>query len=375
MKPFDDSIPEEVELQQRELLALLQRAYRRPVPMTPTEQEQILGRVKERLLNFPEGMAEEDAIVNAPAPPPVGVGVGKGILVVAHSRRTRVFQLLNRVAAVLVLGAIVGASLLLFSHGPHGEPGTTVTEDGTALAAHSSAGGLEMSLSLTPGPYFLSEMLAADISLTNHSKTTYYVGIPFVGSPCGYATGVAMTGGGAPHYQIPISTDHSCPGGFDGRALKPGQTVTARKYLPLTDSGHLTLTAETTFLTRKVDNVFDYYTSVSGPFDRHWPTAQINVNSSIRADRQLSFKIQGTHVIVTAPQGAQLHLLYLYGVSCQDFHDAGSTGTGNYGWEAISTNQVNVPGCPGKNVQWSFAFSAPGYATVVGNYPPTANHQ
>jgi hypothetical protein len=303
-----------------------------------------------------------------PPPPP-----GRRDPVVNHSRRTRVIHMLNSLAAVLVLGAIVGVSLLLFSHGPHSEPGTGGTGE-TTLAAQSSVGGLEMSLSLTSGPYFLSEMLAADISLTNHSTTTYYVGIPFAADPCGYTSDITVTGGGAPYYQIPISTDHSCPAGTSGRALKPGQTITTRKYLPLTASGHLTLTAETTFLIKKVDNGFDFYTSVSSPLDGHWPTAHITVNSSIPADRQLSFKIQGTRVTVTAPQGVQLPLLYLYGVSCQDFHDTGTTGTGNYGWESISKNQVSVPGCPGKNVQWMFAFGAPGYATVVGNYPPTTNH-
>ena len=372
MKPFDDSIPEEVELQQQELLALLQRAYRRPVPMTPTEQEQILGRVKERLLNFPEGLAEEDVALEAPT-------IEEHILPGQSSsppiirRGTRVFQVLNSVAAVLVLGAIVGAALLLFSHGPHSEPASAGT-NGTILAAHSAAGGLEMSLYLTPGPYFLSEMLAADISLTNHTTKTFYVGIPFVGSPCGYVTGITMTGGGAPHYTIPIATQHRCPFSSYATVLKPGQKLTVRKYLPLTDSGLVTLTAETPFFTKNANNGFPFSATTTSPLAGHWPSIKINVNSRIPTDRQLSFKIQGSHVTVTAPQGVQLHLLYLYGVSCQDFHDAGTTGTGNFAWEPISTNQVSVPGCPGKNVQWAFAFSAPGYATVVENYPPGANH-
>jgi hypothetical protein len=405
MNQFDDKIPEELELQQQELLSLLQRAYPRPAPMTAAEQEQLLGRVRERLLNSPVSPAEALPPVSLPpvslppvSLPPVGAGevrrgegtlvvarslppLETGTLVVARTRRTRIIHLLNNLAAILVLGAIVGVSLLLFSHGPHSEPapggilppGAGGTDE-TTLAAHSSAGGLEMSLRLTPGPYFLSEMLAADISLTNTTSKTYYVGIPFINSACGYTTGITITGGGAPHYQIPISTDHSCPYIPAATTLKPGQTLTASKYVPLTDSGRMTLTAETAFYTKNASNSFPSYTSTPAPLDGHWPTAQINVNSSIPADRQLSFKIQGSHVIVTAPQGIPPHLLYLYGVSCQDFHDTGGTGTGNYGWEAISSNQVSVPGCPGKNVQWSFAFASPGYATVTGNYPPAVSH-
>jgi hypothetical protein len=211
-------------------------------------------------------------------------------------------------------------------------------------------------------------MLAADISLTNHTNTTYYVGIPFAGSSCGYAPGITMTGGGEPHYNIPIATGHSCPPIFNSISLKPGQTVTAHKYLPLTDSGYVTLTAETTFLTRKVDNGFEFYTPAPSPLDRHWPSVQINVNSRIPADSQLSFKLQGSHVIVTAPPGAQTHLLYLYGVWCTDAQHPGISMTGNYGWEPISKNQLSVPACGASEVHWTFAFGAPGYAVIYGSH-------
>lgn len=95
---------------------------------------------------------------------------------------------------------------------------------------------------------------------------------------------------------------------------------------------------------------------------------QINVSSKVPVDRKLSFKRVGSHIIVAAPLEARSHLVYLYGVGCQDFQDPGSTGSGNYGWESIATNQVNAPGCPGKNVHWRFAFGAPGYAVVYGSY-------
>lgn len=380
MNSFDDSIPEEVELEQQQLFPLLQHAYPRLAPLTTAEQEQILGRVRERLLNLPLSLTAEDAPIGDPpieedrvagqsSPPPSGERVPR----VDRSRRARIFQMLNSLAAVLILGAIVVAALLLFSHRPQSQPATGGT-NGTILAAYSAAGGLEMSLYLTPGPYFLSEMLAADISLTNQSNTSYYIGIPFTVSPCGYVTGINTSGGKAPHYNITIATDHSCPPSRIATELKPGQTLTTHKYLPLTDSGYVVLTAEAEFLTKNLNNGFEFYTSTSSPLDKHWPSIQINVGSNIPADRQLSYRIQGIHVIVNAPPAARSHLVYLYDIGCQDFNDSGTTGTGNFGWESIPTNQVALPGCPGKNPQWSFAFAAPGYAIVMGNYPPAAKH-
>ena len=49
MKPFDDILPEEQEPQHEELIAFLQRAYRRPLMVPPAEQAQIITRVRARL--------------------------------------------------------------------------------------------------------------------------------------------------------------------------------------------------------------------------------------------------------------------------------------------------------------------------------------
>ncbi len=381
MRPFDDSIPEEIEPQQQELLTLLQHAYARPAPLMTGEQEQLLARVRERLLSAPANLTEvdipdEELPIEENTLPAQPIAGRRGQIDRAQrwGQHPRVVQLLNSLAAVVVLGAVISAALLLFSHRPQSQPAAGGS-DGTILADHSSAGGLEMSLYLTPGPYFLSEMLAVDITLTNSGNTPYYIGIPFTSSPCGYTSGINTTGGGAPHYNITVATDHSCPAGIGSAAvLNPGQTLTAHKYQPLLDSGHVTLTAYTSFFSKNGNNGFRSYNPIDGPFADHWPSTKINVNSKIPADLQLSYKINGTHVIVSAPPAAQSHLLYLYDIECQDFSDSGTTGTGNFGWESITSNQVSLPGCPGKNPQWDFAFAAPGYAIVIGNYPPTANH-
>src|ERR1700692_1556866 len=50
MKPFDDSIPEEIETQHAALVSMLRRAYPRPVQLTSEEQAQIIERASQRLL-------------------------------------------------------------------------------------------------------------------------------------------------------------------------------------------------------------------------------------------------------------------------------------------------------------------------------------
>ncbi|HKV60261.1 MAG TPA: hypothetical protein VJO32_18375 [Ktedonobacteraceae bacterium] len=363
MKPFDDSIPEEIDTQHAALVSMLRQALPRPVQLTSAEQAQIIERASQRLLANDQAVSGDEDEAAHP------VGVANSIPVkksasypFAARRGRRIVQFASMLAAILVVAAIVSASLLLFQHRQAQTIGSTPPFHPPAnmTTVSSTAGGFEMTLSLTPGPYFLSELLAAGISLTNHTGKTMYVGIPFVGSGCGYATGVLMVSGGGPNYSIPIPTDHSCPGFVNSTSIKPGQTLTVQKYLPLTNSGHVILTAETQFYTSARQQV-------SNPLDGHWPSLQIDVASKVPADRIISYHRDGTRVFINAPTDAQHLLQYLYGVSCQDLNDQGSTGSGNYGWQTLQKNVVGEPGCPGKNVQWTFAFGLPGYAIVQGS--------
>ena len=380
MKPFDDSIPEEIDTQHVALVSMLRQAYPPPIQLTPEQQAQVIERAKQRLLTGDQAVAgdrdkreQQAGVVGLnPIPKPHPFAPRRG-------RRTAQFA--SMLAAVLVIAALISASLLLFQHrqaqtivsnpSPGELPGNRMS-----VAVVTEAGGLEMSLSLTPGPYFLSELLAANISLTNHTGKTVYAGIPFVGSACGYATGVLMTGGGAPEYSISIPTDHSCPASANSTPVKPGQTLTAQKYLPLTSSGHVTLTAETAFYTsaRQPQNPFPR--QVTSPLEGHWPSLQIDVASKVPANRMISYHRDGARVFINAPTDAQHLLQYLYGVSCQDLNDQGGTGSGNYGWQTLQKNVVGEPGCPGKNVHWAFAFGLPGYAIVQGNvtFPGNSPH-
>lgn len=364
MKPFDDSIPEEIDTRHIALVSMLRQASPSSTQLTPEQQARIIERASQRLLSNDQAIAgDRDETEQL-----VGVASSNPALKphpFAPRRGRRITQFASMLAAVLVIAALISASLLLFQHRQAQTIG--VHPPANMVTVSSSAGDLEMSLSLTPGPYFLSELLAADISLTNHTDKTVYAGIPFVGSACGYATGVLMTSAGGPNYSIPIPTDHSCPPIANSTPLQPGQTLTVQKYLPLTSSGHVTLTAEAVFYTSGPQPQTPFSRQTSSPLEGHWPSMQIDVASKVPANRMISYHRDGTRVFINAPTDAQHLLQYLYSVSCQDLNDQGSTESGNYGWQALQKNVVGEPGCPGKNVHWAFAFGLPGYAIVQGS--------
>jgi hypothetical protein len=364
MQPFDDSIPEEMGPSHDALVSMLRQASSHPVQLSAEEQAQLLERVQQRLQSpdVAGSMSDEQAVGPTASIPPKKAAARP----FAIRQGDRVVRFANVLAAVLLVAVIAGLSLLLFQHRQGviiGSATPSTQPPPGMVTVSSSAGGFEMSLSLTQGPYFLSELLAAQISLTNHTDKTAYVGIPFMGSACGYATGVQATGEDQPQFVIPISTDHSCPAGGSDTAIKPGQTLTVVKYLSLTNSGHLTLTAETQFYSSTGQPQGRFPNQIASPLDGHWPTMSIDVASKVPAGRTISYHRVGPRVFIDAPQPVQ----YLYAVSCSDSNnDGGSTGTGNFGWEALTKNVVGEPGCPGKNVQWTFAFGLPGYGIVQG---------
>ena len=74
----------------------------------------------------------------------------------------------------LVVGIIISASLLLFRPQSRSSPLTIAATPIIATpgpTARTQANGLEATIHLvTPGPYFLSELLLVDVSLANHTR-------------------------------------------------------------------------------------------------------------------------------------------------------------------------------------------------------------
>jgi hypothetical protein len=364
MKPFDDMLPEEQEEQHRELIALLHQAYHQSLAITASAREQAIQRVGERLAmmkdndtlsaeTLPGQLNMEQAVLREPA-----TFGGR------PRRRKRAMHLINTLAAILVVGLLIGGSIALFTSR---SPSTTAGPVGTPATVDVEVGGLEMSLHVTPGPYFLSELVVADMSLTNHTHTTFMPqGLTYT-NPCSPALRLFQTGGESPHYTIPLHGEivfFGCP--FipaGGTPFKPGQTITIQQYEPLTSSGHVILTAKAKFLKTEGGKI----TQAPSPLDGHWPSLQIQVASHIPSDRLFSLHLKGSQVLVDAPPA--LHLVYRFIETCAGM----SIDVGSISWDPISTRVLNVPGnlvgCPAKNVHWQYAVGAAGYAIVAGKYP------
>lgn len=263
--------------------------------------------------------------------------------------------------------------VLLFSACAPGSSSTTVAGNGPPLAPHGPTAAIEingvaMSLRVTPGgPYFLSELVAVDVALTNHTQKTFALDGPSMAGPCGSALWVELDGGDAPHYILPNATTHSCPW-LGGTTVKPGQTLTIHQLLPLTASGDAALKAGTSFLTTIIQHGEPETTDIPGLLGGRGPVIHLNIDSHIPSYRSLSLQKNGSQVFVTAPSVVRSHLLYLFNITCKGADDSGTTWTGNFMWEPLPYRPINRPGCPGLSPQWEISVSVIGYAIASGSY-------
>ena len=105
----DDMIPEENEEQYKKLLPLLQRGFREPVSIPSSESSQIIDRVRERLAQA-DHLSSPGETMSVQQP---GQIISRRTTR-THAKRTSVLRFINVLAAVLVVGIIISASLLLF---------------------------------------------------------------------------------------------------------------------------------------------------------------------------------------------------------------------------------------------------------------------
>ena len=137
MRPLDDLLPEEREARYEELITLLQQANHSPLLVDPTQRAQLLSRVRTRLLRTDLQASSTGAIPVAAngglASPPNTPDAQTGT-----QRPARQFvRLLNALAAVLVVGALVGGMLLLLaSHRPH--PAGGIAEKGCIASSKTA---------------------------------------------------------------------------------------------------------------------------------------------------------------------------------------------------------------------------------------------
>lgn len=270
----------------------------------------------------------------------------------------------NTFASVLVVSLLAITSLLLFRHYsttivstiPTGKPiGAPVS---TPVLAHTEVNGLETTLSITPGPYFLSELLSVAITLTNQNQHSIMLGGAPALNTCNGAFSVTITGGREPHYDVPGNNFMmSCPPGMS--RLDVNKSLSVHGYIPLTRSSAVTITIEARVFTITQNQNGTANTQGSSSLDEHWPTIAITVAPQIPSDRLLSLQAQGNNVIVNAPDIVRPHLVYFYTVNC--LHGSGT----NDGWDPLKATVLQEPSCDDPIRHWIYAVSAPGYAIAA----------
>lgn len=385
----------------RQVFDLLSRLD--PLPGIHAEATVAFARFQERFTTGNTGLILDDANENRnheEFPPSKSVRHDPMLIPMRSSTRMHRFgALVQTLAAVLIVAALLGASLLLFQHRlptPATRPVNTpsigqasaspIGPIGKPIAAHSAAHGLEMIMQITPGPYFLSEMLAVKLSLTNRTNAIFLLQgtSPAPGTSnysCRPPLKIVMTGGEHPYdsnLQSALSAAISCYDSPGTVQLQPAQTITNYQYFALTSSGAVTLTAGATFQKQALQDGVIQIVPTASPLESHWPSLKITVQAGVPSDRAISLHQQSTQVIVDAPLAARGQLIYMSVFDCDQ--GGGSFQHGGTGrWISLSGMTIQKPQCgfsminrtpvPGKFLKWTYVVSAPGYAMVSGKYP------
>jgi hypothetical protein len=385
MKPFEDSILEEIDKKQKKLIMLLRKAYNQEKALPYIEQQKSIKRVEERMARMEANrvvpsrqIAENVTGTFMPGPRSRPV----------HSRPF--MRIIGILAAVFMVSVLIGSAVLLFtqhtspSHTLAGQTSTPghIEPTGTPVKVNIQWAGLEMSMGVTPGPYFLGELLAVDLSLTNHTHPQLLLRGNNDGSeihPCNsYSLQPEQTGGTSPHYLLYTQTVpiiYACTAQKNGPTFIPGQTITDHFYVLLQSSGDVTLTGVALIFSEPGRNP-DLLTG-------HLPTLHIHVAPQVPANRTLSLQQKGSEVVIHSPQSG-IHLVNQTYILCQASSNSSDLQNANPGgytyWQPLSTNTLQRPACTnvsvwvnGKKtttqdiiVQWKYAIGAVGYAVVQG---------
>lgn len=303
---------------------------------------------------------ESSASEQARAEPGAPLSVEAANVVAQEPRRRRIYRPRNVLLAIGVIVVLIGVSVIVVGRvlplaGPLGAPVTMSV----------TSGGLEMSMSFTAGPYFLSELLEVDMSLTNHTQTTYNLtGTQDFSTPCSSALQANLKGSGSPHFYLTKQKSLTffvvCVTAVGGLPLQPGQTISTRQYLPLISSGQNTLSVQLFF-------PIGSYPTASYPFKNHVLSTTLDVMSQVPGDRKiLSLQRNGSEVQVIAQSSAQLQLVAHSLAVCRDAQGKQKE-AGSIYWLPLATRTLQDPGCPGTNEQWIYGVGAAGYAIAAGD--------
>lgn len=274
-----------------------------------------------------------------------------------------------RLARAIILSCAVVlalAGMLVLRGAPGSAGGSDVMADGPATQV--TANGVTLSLRISSGPYFLSELVAVEMTLANGSGTSYHVQGAARATVCDAALWM-MLSGGTPGYTLPTRGFMSCPPITS--ELKPGDTWDVVEMLPLTSSGNVTLTAHVEFAVQAVSaDGQAYQTTGAGPFAHGWPALHITVGTAIPAGRTISLHASNLATIhtvsISAPETAREHLYSIFVTTCRD--GQGGAAHISLAWQPTGT-MLTEPDCSGTDETWSYSVGAPGYAIASGKYP------
>lgn len=291
----------------------------------------------------------------------------------ATSRRALAIVLSLALVGVVVLG-FAGLRILRSGSGfGSGFGDTSGAADLTAggPSAQTTAAGLTMTLRLSRGPYFLSELVAARITLANDTHAPVKLQGAPMANDCSQALTVALAGGGPPTYALPTRGFVSCP--LISSVLHPGQMWTIDELLPLTASGSVTLTASAHFIVSATGpGGARYETSSDGPFAGRWPTLHIAVAATVPVGHAIILRpatTATTHQVGVSTSGAAAARFYaISDIVCAD------TGQGfserpDLTWRPVSGTTLTQPSCSGSKPVWTYSVGTPGFAIASGNYP------
>lgn len=342
-----DRVPDEEENRNAPLIDLLHHSLHRPLSLSKADERQIIAQVWDRLERTNAGSQRPEA------PPISQLGEPKPVIVARMgSQRRSLPRWAWDFVAVLLVGALVGASYLVFRSSPI-QRASHIPTAAIEPSAQTQVDGLKASMYLaTPGPYFLSELLVVDLSLANLTDTPIQLlGSSKPDTACFMsALSVEITSGGTPSYTLP-TLDIGCLDYMPGTKLAPNKMLTLRQYLPVTLSGIVTIAM----------GGMKNLPQVS-PLDGHWPVLSIQVDSQIPPGKTLSLHDQAVDVMIQAPPDARSSLLYRQTITCN-----GYVAGGPVDWSSHATLLLTPPACPTTPAHWKYLVSAPGYAIVAGS--------
>lgn len=373
---MNDILPEEQDPKFEELITLLREADLNAPFIDQAEHAQIISHAKARL--FPTEYEVAQLAVQEPGSLP-------SMSSVRRSEQGQLIHLVNMLAAVLVVAALIGSVLLLF--GPwsplrqnHVGSGPPIGPVGSpVLVRDVTLDGFETIFKITPGPYFLGELLEVDLVITNRTHIAYSL-VPPTYNPnnnpsCSGFLHVTTTGGGSPYATAVQSSWSGLPETllkcntppYQEVRLPTNQSFKNRQYVQITSSGYVTLTATVGF--RKATNEF-------GPQNFSPTTStgiplQLFVSALVPSDRQLSVKEQNTKVVVSGPPAVRGQLIGEWETACTQgssivFGPKSLSGVSVTAMPSQCSSMVTTLNVYHTPLWWAYIVGAPGYALVLG---------